>query len=185
MNDIPPFPARPGPGPATPGFLRERGFMLRHAVDADIPRLKVLYADTRAEELAVVPWPQEVRQGFLDQQFRFQHLHYLRHHPEADFLVIEHEGVVQGRYYVQRTAPEHLIIDICLMAGHRGRGLGRALIEDSMRGARALGHGMCLQVLVSNTSARRLYEALGFVIGGGTQTHHHMRWADGSGGSVA
>src|SRR5687768_9375430 len=125
MGDIPSFPARPAPGPVTPEFLGERGFLLRHAVDADIPRLKQLYADTRADEMAYIPWPELAKQGFLDEQFRLQHLHYLRQFPDADFLVIEHEGVVQGRYYLQRSAPEHLVIDICLMAGYRGRGLGR------------------------------------------------------------
>jgi len=172
-----PFPARPAPGPATPAFLAERGFRLRHATDADLPRLRLLYADTRADEMAGLPWPDETRQGFLGQQFLLQHLHYLRHYPEADFLVIEHEGVVQGRYYVLRAPPEHLVIDICLMAGFRGRGLGRALIEDSQRHAGSLGHGMYLHVLVTNTSARRLYETLGFVISESTQTHHRMCWA--------
>lgn len=184
MIETLPFPARPAPGPATPAFLGERGYRLRHAVDADLPRLKLLYADTREEELACVPWPQETRQDFLDQQFRLQHLHYVRHYPDADFLVIEHEGVVQGRCYVLRTAPEHLLIDICLMAGHRGRGLGRALIVDSLHRARALGHGMSLQVLVSNTQARRLYEALGFVVCESTQTHLRMRWVDGAGAAA-
>lgn len=179
MIRTPPFPVRTGPGPATPAFLRERGFGLRDAVDADLPRLKLLYADTRAEEMAWVPWPPEAKQAFLDQQFHFQHLHYLSHDPDADFLVIEHEGVVQGRYYLQRNTPDHRVIDICLMAEFRGLGLGRALLEDSLRNARLQGRGMALEVLVTNLRAQRLYEALGFVVQESTQTHHFMRWADG------
>lgn len=179
MVRTPPFPAGRGPGPETPAYLREQGFRLRPAVDADLPRLKLLYADTRAEELAPVPWPREFKQDFLDQQFHFQHLHYLSHDPDADYLVIEHEGVVQGRFYLQRNTPEHHVIDISLMAEFRGRGVGRALLEDSLRSARAQGRGMALEVMVTNPRALRLYESLGFVVRESTQTHHFMHWVDG------
>lgn len=183
MVRTPPFPAGRDPGPETPAFLVERGFRLRHAVDADLPRLKLLHADTRAEEMAMVPWPAEFKRDFLDQQFHFQHLHYLSHDPDADYLVLEHEGVVQGRYYLQRNTSDHRVIDICLMAEFRGRGLGQALLEDSMRNARALGRGMALEVLVTNLAALRLYERLGFMVVQSTQTHHFMRWVGG--GAVA
>jgi ribosomal protein S18 acetylase RimI-like enzyme len=178
MSGLPSFPVGPGPAPATPAFLSERGFALRHAVDGDLPRLVLLYADTRAEELAAVPWPPEFKQTFLAQQFQFQHRHFVAEHPTADFLVVEREGRIEGRYYLLREAPEHHIVDICLMAEHRGRGLGRALIEASQQEARARGRGMALQVLVDNHGARRLYERLGFgpVADGSTDTHLFMRW---------
>ena len=178
MSGLPSFPVGSGPAPATPAFLSERGFALRHAVDGDLPRLVLLYADTRAEELAAVPWPPEFKQTFLAQQFQFQHRHFVAEHPTADFLVVEREGRIEGRYYLLREAPEHHIVDICLMAEHRGRGLGRALIEASQQEARARGRGMALQVLVDNHGARRLYERLGFgpVDDGSTDTHLFMRW---------
>ncbi|TNJ32876.1 GNAT family N-acetyltransferase [Arenimonas terrae] len=178
MSGLPSFPAGPGPAPATPAYLSERGFALRHAVDADLPRLLQLYADTRADELAGVPWPPDFKQTFLDQQFQFQHRHFLAEHPTADFLVIEREGRIEGRYYLLRDAPEHHIVDICLISAHRGRGLGRALIEASQQEARAQGRGMALQVLVNNVGARRLYERLGFgaVAEASTDSHLFMRW---------
>lgn len=176
MTGLPSFPRRPGPGPATPAFLSERGFRLRPAVDGDLPRLVELYADTRADELAPLPWPPAFKQDFLAQQFEFQHRHYLGEHPDADFLAIERFGVVEGRYYLLRDAPDHRIIDICLMSQHRGGGIGRALIEASQREAQALGRGLALEVLVTNTQARALYERLGFQLEASTDTHHFMRW---------
>jgi ribosomal protein S18 acetylase RimI-like enzyme len=176
--DISGFPVRSNSTIETPASLTGRGFSLRHARDSDIPRLRLLYADTRAEEMSSVPWLPSVKQQFLDQQFNLQHLHYLKHYPEADFLVIEREAIVVGRYYISRTAPDHLIIDICFMADQRGLGMGRALIEASQREATLLGHGMHLHVIKHNTRARRLYEKLGFKIDGGSDMHHHMCWHD-------
>jgi ribosomal protein S18 acetylase RimI-like enzyme len=176
MSELPAFPARSNNTIETPAFLLERGFSLRHAQDKDIARLRLLYADTRAEEMRPVPWPQTVKQQFLDQQFDLQHQHYLKHYADADFQVIEHNNVLLGRYYLLRTAPEHLVIDICMMAEKRGLGIGRALIQESQREAQALQRGMQLHVIKHNTRALTLYEKLGFKISGGTEMHHYMNW---------
>lgn len=174
------FPARSNSTIETPALLIERGFSLRHARDGDIPRLRLLYADTRAEEMSSVPWLPSMKQQFLDQQFDLQHLHYLKHYPEADFLVIEREAIVLGRYYILRTAPDHLIIDICFMADHRGLGIGRALIEASQSEAAILDRGMHLHVIKNNSRARNLYEKLGFKVDSNSDSdvHHHMCWRD-------
>lgn len=176
MSTFAPFPAGATDAPGTPRYLLERGYRLRPAVVSDMPRLGLLYADTRAGEMAGVPWPAQARQAFLDQQFGLQHQHYLQHFAGADFQAIEHDGQLQGRYYLLRAAPDHLVIDICLMSAHRGRGIGRALIEDSLRDAAWLQRGMGLHVLRANPRARRLYEALGFEVCDSTDTHHRMRW---------
>lgn len=176
MSSLPAFPIRPGPAPATPAAIAARGYALRHARDEDLPQLRRLYADTRAEEMAGVPWPAVAKQGFLDQQFALQHQHYLREYAAADFLVLERAGVVQGRYYLLRGDDVHLVVDISLMAGERGQGIGRALIVASQREAAALGRGMYLHVSTANPRAQRLYAALGFVVSASTPSHHRMDW---------
>lgn len=176
MSSLLSFPARLNANIKTPALLIERGFSLRHAIDDDIPDLRAVYADTRAEEMANVPWPLAAKQHFLDQQFDLQHQHYLRHYPEAEFLVIEYQKTVQGRYYLWRMAPEYLIVDICLLVERRGLGIGRALIEATQQEAEAVGLGMQLQVLEYNVRARKLYETLGFVITDSTDSHLQMRW---------
>lgn len=149
---------------------------MRNAHDGDMPSLRAIYADTRAEELAGVPWPLSAKRNFLDQQFNLQHQHYLKHYADAEFLVIEHENAVLGRYYLLRTAPEYLIVDISLLSKQRGKGIGRALIEATQREAEALGLGMQLQVLEYNVRARKLYEKLDFVVTDCADMHLHMRW---------
>lgn len=177
MNALPPFPARDQPVADTPASLRDRGFRLRAARSDDLPALAALYADTRAAEMAGVPWPQVAKQGFLDQQFQLQHRHYVLHYADADFMVVEHEGRLCGRYYLQRTPPEHLVVDISLLAAWRGQGLGAAMIRASQAEAAALGRGVGLHVARNNPGARRLYERLGFEpCEGGTDTHQRMRW---------
>jgi GNAT superfamily N-acetyltransferase len=162
----------------TPALLIERGFSLRAARDDDLPWLRDLYATTRAEEMAPVPWPDIAKRSFLDQQFGLQHQHYLLHFGDSDFLAIEHiEHGPIGRYYLQRSAPEHLLVDISLFPNMHGQGIGRTLIEASQREAQALGCGMHLHVQQSNSAARRLYERLGFVGDSVEGSHHLMRWS--------
>ncbi|MFZ5635356.1 MAG: GNAT family N-acetyltransferase [Pseudomonadota bacterium] len=160
----------------TPASLAGRGFSLRTLHDRDLPWLRDLYASTRAEEMAPVPWPEIAKRSFLDQQFALQHQHYLAHFGDSDFLAIERDGRPVGRYYLQRVAPEHLIVDISLFPDQRGQGIGAALIERSQAEAAALGRGMHLHVSVSNPGARRLYERLGFVAGSAENGYRAMRW---------
>lgn len=176
-----PFPRERADRIRTPALLTERGFSLRALRDDDIPWLRDVYASTREEEMAGVPWPAQAKRAFLDQQFALQHAHYLKHYADTDFLAIERNGpggVVWpvGRYYLQRVAPEHLIVDIALMPKTRGHGVGRLLIEASQRDAQALGRGMHLHVLQHNVAARRLYERLGFVVTHSAGSYDHMRW---------
>lgn len=161
----------------TPALLIERGFSLRALHDNDLPWLRDLYASTRTEEMAPVPWPELVKRTFLDEQFGLQHRHYLSHFADTDFLAIEHvEHGTVGRYYLQRVAPEHLLVDISLFPALRGSGIGGALIRQSQLDAAALGHGMRLHVHAANAGARRLYERLGFVADALEGTHQSMRW---------
>ncbi len=184
MAEVPqspaPFPPERADRMQTPAPLTGRGFSLRALHDDDFPWLRDLYATTRAEEMAQVPWPEIAKRSFLDQQFGLQHKHYMAYFGDSDFMAIEHvERGPVGRYYLQRTTPDHLIVDISLFPDMRGQGLGRALIETSQREAHAFGRGMQLHVANHNHAARRLYERLGFAISDKLDTYQHMRWTLG------
>lgn len=173
-----PFPPeRPG-CMTTPALLAERGFSLRWLHDGDLPWLRDLYATTRAEEMAPVPWPEIAKRAFLDQQFALQHQHYLAHYADTDFLAIEQAGHGPvGRYYLQRAESAFLIVDVCLFPELRGSGTGSALIRQSQHEAAALGRGMHLHVMRSNPGAKRLYERLGFVVTDDSGASHiAMAW---------
>lgn len=161
----------------TPVLLVERGFSLRTAHEGDLPWLRDLYASTRAEEMAPVPWPEIEKRGFLDQQFGLQHQHYLTHYGDTDFLAIEHadHGPV-ARCYLQRTPPDHLIVDISVFPKMRGSGLGSALIRQCQHDATLLGRGVRLHVHEANHGAQRLYLRLGFIPQGNAGLYQLMRW---------
>ena len=173
-----PFPKERSDRMQTPALLTERGFSLRSLHERDLPWLRNLYASTRAEEMAPVPWPEIAKRSFLDQQFALQHQHYMNHFADADYLAIEQAGHGPvGRYYLQRVAPEHLVVDICLFPTMRGKGVGQLLIAESQTQAAALTRGMSLHVSRANPGAKRLYERLGFAVAGEEGSHLRMRWA--------
>lgn len=174
---MPPFPAARPDRLGLPAALADTGHVLRPLDESDLPWLRELYAESRADELAGVPWPAQMLRAFLDQQFQAQHTHYVQQYADAQFLAIERGDRRLGRLYLLRTAPEHLIVDICLFAQARGQGLGSAVLRQIQADAAALGRGVALHVTSTNTGARRLYERLGFVeVPGGDGLYRPMRW---------
>lgn len=102
---------------------------LRPERDTDLPFLRELYASTRAEELAPVPWPDAAKRDFLDQQFALQREQYRGHYRGADFLVLLDRDAPIGRMYVHRTTHELRLMDVALLPARRNRGLGTALLR--------------------------------------------------------
>lgn len=130
-------------------------------VEADLPFLARLYASTREAELAPVPWPEEAKQAFLADQFARQHEHYQRHYAGADFLIIERAGEPVGRVYVYRSPGEIRLMEISLLEGHRGQGLGTALLAELIDESERSGADLTLHVEADNPAVR-LYHRHGF-----------------------
>jgi len=134
---------------------------LRPIRDGDRLFLAQLYASTRADELAILPWSEEQKAAFVAQQFEAQDAHYRAHYSGAAFDVIEVDGEPAGRLYVHRGPREIRIVDIALTPAFRGRGIAtrllRALTAEADDGACTLS----IHVEMNNP-ARRLYERLGF-----------------------
>lgn len=111
-----------------------------------------------------------------------KYLRALRRHPHAAVFVAElPEGVV-GRLSVARDshpASWH-VADLGLMvaAGHRRKGIGRALLEQAVSWARIVGViKVELHVFPHNTAAIALYEQFGFVREG-YRPRHYRRGRD-------
>lgn len=121
-----------------------------------------VYAGTREEEIAQVPWSAEQKEAFLRMQFDAQHAYYQEHYTGADFRVVMADGEPVGRLYLARWAREHRIVDIAILPRHRGRGLGSGLLRDIIAEADGAGKPVTIHVEVHNP-ARRLYGRLGFV----------------------
>jgi GNAT superfamily N-acetyltransferase len=134
---------------------------LRRAGDDDYEFFESVYASTRAEELAPVPWPDEQKRAFLAQQFAAQSSHYAEHYPDASFDVVVVDGEPAGRLIVARREGAILVVDISLLPEHRSRGVGTRLLRPILDEASELGATVTVHVERFNR-ARALYERLGF-----------------------
>jgi ribosomal protein S18 acetylase RimI-like enzyme len=137
------------------------GITLRPVSSSDRDFLLAVYASTREEELAPVPWTDAEKAAFIEQQFEAQDRYYREHYPGGSLDVVEWDGVAAGRLYVARWSDEIRVIDISLLPDFRGRGIGtrllRGLLDEAARGRRRLS----IHVEKHNP-ALRLYERLGF-----------------------
>jgi GNAT superfamily N-acetyltransferase len=156
---LPGFPAAGVASDALAASLSTVGVHLRACTYHDLPFLRTLYRQTRDDELATTGWPEEIRAIFADQQFGMQHMHFVRHFPDAHFFLLQRDGRDIGRYYLDVTDQAWHVVDIALVTAMRGQGIGTALLHAT----RALAPVVTLSVAVINRSALRLYTRLGFV----------------------
>jgi ribosomal protein S18 acetylase RimI-like enzyme len=148
---------------------------LREIRDVDAPLLFRIYASTRAEEFAQVDWSGAQKDVFLRQQFEAQTKHYGAHFADARFNVIECDGEDAGRLIVWRGQDEMRLVDIALLSGFRGRGIGERLVRSILEEAAELGLPVRIHVERSNP-AHRLYARLGFVPIGEQGLYFLLEW---------
>lgn len=144
---------------------------------SDEPFLLRVYAGTRAEELARVPWSPEQKAAFVAQQFAAQTAHYAQHYDgmSADVILVDDEPA--GRLLVARWAGEIRIVDISILPEVRGRGAGTVLLRQLLDEAAAAGKRLSIHVERENRAVG-LYERLGFQpVGEHTVVYLRMEWA--------
>ncbi|SDU48330.1 GNAT family N-acetyltransferase [Stappia sp. ES.058] len=177
MTDTPTATIPKAAGNELPRLARatRRGLSFRRIGESDLPFLAALYASTRREEVAPLPWSEAEKAAFLEMQFQAQHTHYMQHYPDADWLVVERDGIAIGRLYLERWPSEIRIIDIALMPESRGEGYGTAMLRDVMALAKHANLGVGIHV-EHNNPAMRLYTRLGFTKREDKGVYHLMRW---------
>jgi len=150
------FKAFSGPANRLPNGVR-----FRPISDNDLPFLKQLYASTRQQEMDLVDWTSAQKDQFLTMQFEAQHSFYIEQFAAAEFLVVEKDAEPIGRVYIDRRDTEIRLIDIALLPGHRGMGLGTKLLEELLIEARSCDLPVTIHVEKYNP-AMKLYMRLGF-----------------------
>jgi ribosomal protein S18 acetylase RimI-like enzyme len=155
------------------------GLSLRLTADADFDFLADVYASTRREELAPVPWPEEQKRAFLRWQFEAQHQYYREYYPHCEFLIVEkvNGGPPEpiGRLYVDRWPDQIRLVDIALLPNHRGQGFGGALLRSIIAEGAASGLPVTIHV-EANNPAMALYRRLGFRHVNSNGIYYLMRW---------
>jgi ribosomal protein S18 acetylase RimI-like enzyme len=132
-----------------------------------------LYASTRLDEIAPFGWNPAQQEAFLRMQFTAQQRWYESAYPNAEHQLVFVESQPAGRILVTREFHKNHLVDIALLAEHRGKGIGTQLLRDLILQSQASGVPLSLQVLKTNPAAR-LYERLGFTRTGEDQMYYQM-----------
>lgn len=152
----------------------------RPVTDEDDEFLFSVYASSRAEEMALVPWNEEQKRAFLLSQFEAQKLYYLEKYPDASYQVVLLDREPIGRLYVARLPDQIRIIDLTLRTEHRGKGIGGPIARDLMKEAARAGKPVRIYVESFNRS-RTLFERLGFAPIEDDSLYMLMEWGSDSG----
>lgn len=134
-----------------------------------------IYANTREEELAQVPWDTAEKEAFLRMQFNAQHQYYQEQFPHAAFQIILRDDRPIGRLYVNRRPDVIHLIDIALLPANRNRGIGTSLLKELLAEASEVGKPVRIHVEHFNP-ALHLYERLGFSQIGDHGVYYQMEW---------
>jgi ribosomal protein S18 acetylase RimI-like enzyme len=138
-----------------------RAVALRPGAPEDRELLFRVYASTREEELAPVPWPPAAKEAFLRQQFDAQDAWWRTNYAGATFDVVVVDGRDAGRLYLWEGPSEIRVVDVALLPEVRGGGAGTELLRDVQRRAAAAGKAVTIHVERMNP-ALAFYERLGF-----------------------
>jgi RimJ/RimL family protein N-acetyltransferase len=153
----------PGPAPiATPLGLLAR----RPRTDDDAGLLRALFAASRRDELALLGWGPEEQQSFVDLQLLARERHRDATRPGAALEIVTLDDIPVGQLDLDRTDAGVEVVEIALVPGLQGHGLGTAVLGQVLAEADAADLPVHLNVEVTNAGARRLYERLGFVATG-------------------
>jgi ribosomal protein S18 acetylase RimI-like enzyme len=152
---------------------------LRPALPDDEPFLLKVYASARADEMAACGWSGAQQEAFLKMQFTTQQMAYGAQFPDADQSIILRDELMIGRMLIDRRDEEIYLVDITLLAEHRGDGIGASLIRDLQREASAAGKAVRLRVMKTNRAVS-FYERLGFSKVNESSTHFQMEWLSGA-----
>jgi len=151
-------------------------YALRPILPGDEDFLSEVYAATRLEELAHVPWNEARLKAFLTMQLNARDQSYRMHYAEIDDRIILYGNQPIGRLIVARTDEEIRLADVALLPSHRNSGVGTTLIKELMEEAGRKARPLRLQVEKPNVRAKSLYDRLGFATMGENITHFQMEY---------
>jgi RimJ/RimL family protein N-acetyltransferase len=156
-------------------MIRDGQITLRPASAADDGLILALYAGTRAQEMAQVPWSAEQKDAFVRMQYAAQKAHYAAEFPLASHDIICVDQTPVGRIYLDRRADALHILDITVLAQHRSHGTGAAVLHRLLDEAGRAGKPVTIYVESFNPSLR-FFERLGFRKEQEKGFHLLMKW---------
>jgi len=148
---------------------------LRPVNPGDEDFLLEVYASTREDELAQLPWDDNQRAHFLRMQFAAQQQDYQRRFPDAEHrLILLNERPIGG-HYVARNESEIRILEIAILPADRKKGVGTRLIRNLLDEAAKTRRLVRVYVERFNPSLD-LFERLGFARVDDIGSHFLLEW---------
>ncbi len=150
------------------------GITLRPAEAADEGLLLAIYASTRSEEMAIVPWDEAQKEAFLQMQFTAQRNHYVAHYPSAVQQIVLVEAQPAGHLWYEEQKDRIHVLDLTVLPTHRNQEIESALLRRLMAQA---GSGKAVTIYVESfhPSLQDL-EWLGFVKVEESGVHWLLQW---------
>jgi ribosomal protein S18 acetylase RimI-like enzyme len=147
----------------------ERDLVIRHPTDEDFEEWFALY-DAVAREGRWIG-----AEGPVDREGRRDRFEQVLANPDVQMFVAELGGLLVGELNV-RLEGGRADFGMMVRHGHRGRGIGSALMETCIAWARDNGaHKVTLTVWPHNTRAIALYRRYGFSSEGRLVRHYRRR----------
>jgi GNAT superfamily N-acetyltransferase len=146
----------------------------RPAEPRDADFLRELFAESRPDFDLL---PLDLRSSIVDLQVRAQRSHYAAAYPAANEDILVADGVDVGRLMINRGDESVRIIDITVRSSCRGQGIASRILREVVETAEQAGVPVGLSVWSSNTTARRVYERLGFTVVGDAGGYLEMQRA--------
>jgi ribosomal protein S18 acetylase RimI-like enzyme len=143
-----------------------------------------VYAGSRADEMALVPWDEEQKRAFVRSQFKAQHAQYYERFPDADYSVILYRGRPAGRLWIGRTPEQIRLLDIAILPEFQNRGIGAILLGSLVSESEQRGLPLRHMVFKLNDAALRFYRRFGFSQIEDVGAYIHMERLPGSGAAT-
>ena len=135
--------------------------VLRDSDASDAEFLIGLYRESRMDELAAAGLGEEQIGPLIAMQYNARRQVHGAKYPDARDSIILMDGEKVGRLLIAELDEEIRLVDISVMRGFQGKGIGTVIVRRLLDSAAESSKPVRLQVAMLNP-AKRLYERLGF-----------------------
>jgi len=142
--------------------------------DADF--LYALFRSHTLPGLAPVPVDDAMKESLVRMQFVSRTATYRAQYPDADFAILERDGMPIGCLAVHESAGAACIVDVALTPESRGAGIGSALLTSLVARLGDRCPIVRCMVLSTNEASLRMCRRAGFVRVGDVPPHVELEW---------
>lgn len=146
---------------------------LRPLEEKDAAFIEAVYRTAREAELNLTNWSEYQKNAFISMQSTAQHAEYKTKFPNVRFQVITFNKKNAGRFYTAENENEIRLLDITLLPEFRGKGIGKALLQQLIERSNKMQKKLSLHVEASNPILK-LYQRLGFIYIKNNGRHYYM-----------